>query len=377
MLQDVFNQSTNFVQQENLPGFFQIHSVLTQKHSPTVTLMDGREVINLLTNNYLGLSGNTKLLKIAADTFDQYSFGWSLKTTENKLQTMIRELEINLSEFLQVEDTILFSAYAEIQTQLFSLMGVDDVIICDELNTFSSHLTYKNNDLADLEKKLRLTKKARYRLIIVSGVSALDGKITNLPIICELAKKYNALLLVDDTHGVGFMGSHGYGTHEYHRVMNKVDLLMGSFLEKSSNYIGGNRSMIQWLRTHLVKPAPTRIGMLRLMLSINELLNINEKRIQKLHENELYLRQSLKALGLTLLPTKHPIISVMTKNADLTEKTVYFLLQEGVYTVGISAPIVPENKSRVRMQISAAHERWQLDKVVDAYVLVAKKLKLI
>lgn len=376
MLQDVFDQS-HLVQQKNLPGFFQVHSVLTQQHLPTVTLMDGREVINLLTNNYLGLSAHTKLLKIATDTFEQYSFGWSLKTTENKLQTMIREFEIHLSQFLQVEDTILFSAYADIQNQLFSLMGVDDVIICDEFNTHPSHLTYKNNDLADLEKKLRHTKNARYRLIIVSGVSALDGKIANLPIICELAKKYQALLLVDDTHGVGFMGTHGYGTHEYHRVINQVDLLMGSFIEKSSNYIGGNRSMIQWLRTHLVKPAPTRMGILRLMLGVNELLNTNEKRIQKLHENELYLRQSLQALGLTLLPTKHPIISVMTKNVDLTEKMVLFLLQEGVYTVGISAPIVPENKSRIRMQISAAHEKWQLDKVIDAYALVAKKLKLI
>jgi len=359
-------------------GIFQDNTTLTSLQLPTVTLADGREVINLFDNDYLGLAGQTLLIEKATTAFEQYSFGLSPQALQLETATIHRELEINLSQFLHVDDAILFNSYFDIQKQLFfSLMGVDDVLICDEANTNPAHLKYKNHNMSDLEKKLRQTKSARYRLIAVAGVSPLDGRIANLPVICALAKKYDALVMVDDTHGVGFMGANGFGTHEYHRVIDQVDILTCSFAENRGNYVAGRKQIIDWLRSHIQPIGLSQKSIITSTLCVLEILNTSEKRIQRLHENELYLRHALTALGFNLLPGKHPIISVLTKNSKLTEKMVKLLLQEGVYTIGITAPIVPENKSRIRMQVSAAHEKWHLDKVADSYLVVGKKLGFI
>jgi len=350
--------------------------IVSSLQLPIITLSDGRQIINLLTKDYLGLANHPLLVKTATDAFEEMHFGLSTSVFLRNTQTVCRELEINLSRFLGTEESMFIFSCFDIQNELYkNFLDTDDAIICDASNQKPAH--YKFQNIADLEQILRQTKYHRYRLIIVEGISSLDGRMTNLPVMCELAKKHHALLIVDDSHGAGFIGPTGKGTHEYHRSMNQVDLLIHSFGQTAGSYISGRKALIDWLRQRIQPSTMTKSIAIATMLGVLELLFRSEERVQHLHQNALYLRKALHALRFTVLPGHHPIISIIIKTPELAQQIVESLFREGVHAEALSSPQLPKNQARIRMQISASHQKWHLDKAIDAFMIVGKKLGVI
>ncbi|MBX3708796.1 MAG: glycine C-acetyltransferase [Gammaproteobacteria bacterium] len=376
-------------------GLYKAERVITSPQQAVIRLQDGSEVINLCANNYLGLADDPTLIETAKQSLDQYGYGMSSVRFICGTQSIHKKLEERMSHFLGMEDTILYSSCFDANGGLFeTLLGEEDAIISDALNHASiidgirlskaKRFRYHNNDMQDLEAKLKEAQDCRVKLIATDGVFSMDGIVANLPAICDLADKYHAFVMVDDSHAVGFMGEHGRGTHEYHHVMGRVDIITGTLGKALGGAMGGytssSKEIVAWLRQRS-RPylfsntlAPTIAAT---SVKVLETLEANQHLIKKVHENSVYFRQHMEKLGFHLVPGDHPIIPVMLGDAKLASLMADHLLHEGVYVIGFSYPVVPQDQARIRTQMSAGHEKHHLDKAIHAFATVGRQLGII
>ncbi len=346
---------------------------------------DSRNVINMCANNYLGLANHPALIAAAHGALDHYGLGLASVRFICGTQDLHKQLEKKVSLFLKTEDTILYSSCFDANGGLFeTLLGEEDAVISDELNHASiidgirlckaQRARYKNNSMADLEAQLQEASGARYRLIATDGVFSMDGIIANLPGICDLAKKYDAMVMVDDSHAVGFIGKTGAGTPAYWGVQDKIDILTGTFGKAlggaSGGYISGRKEIIGWLRQRS-RPylfsntmAPPIVAA---TVAAIDLIGSEPQRLERLHESARYFRESMTRNGFDLVPGEHPIIPVMLYDAKLAKQFADMMLSEGIYVIAFSYPVVPQGKARIRVQISAAHEKQHLDQALAAF----------
>lgn len=383
------------LQQLKETGLFKAERVITSPQQAVIQLEDGSEVINLCANNYLGLSDHPTLIAAAKKSLDEFGYGMSSVRFICGTQSIHKKLEDQLSHFLGTEDTILYSSCFDANGGLFeTLLGPDDAIISDALNHASiidgvrlskaKRFRYNNNDMQDLEEKLKEASDCRVKLIATDGVFSMDGIIANLPAVCDLADKYNALVMVDDSHAVGFMGKKGMGTHEYHHVVSRIDILTGTLGKAlggaSGGYTSGKKEVIAWLRqrsrpylfSNSLAPmiAATSVCVL-------DMLAANQHLIQIVHDNSAYFRRGMQDLGFKLAGKDHPIIPVMLGDAKLASTMADLMLKEGVYVIGFSYPVVPQGQARIRTQMSAGHEKTHLDKAINAFGKIGKQLNII
>ncbi len=376
-------------------GLFKPERVITSHQKAEISVKGGLEVINLCANNYLGLADNSMLIEKAKSSLDEFGYGMASVRFICGTQSIHKDLEERLSRFLGTEDSILYSSCFDANAGLFeTILGPEDAIISDALNHASiidgvrlckaRRFRYKNNDMKDLEGKLKESQDARFRLIATDGVFSMDGIVANLEAICDLADKYDALVMVDDSHAVGFMGESGKGTHEYCGVLDRVDLLTGTFGKAlggaSGGYTSGHKDIINFLRqrsrpylfSNSLAPmiASTTMEVLDLVESSSELR-------EKLRLNSAYFREKMKALGFELVEGDHPIIPVMLGDAKLASEMAKRLLDEGIYVVGFSFPVVPNGQARIRTQMSASLEKEHLDKAINAFKKIGIELGVI
>jgi glycine C-acetyltransferase len=361
-----------------------------------IRLADGREVLNLCANNYLGLAQHPDVRAAAHASLDAWGYGLASVRFICGTQGVHKQLEQKLSEFLGTEDTILYGSCFDANGGLFeTLLGAEDAVISDELNHASiidgirlckaQRFRYRNNDMADLEAKLReaAEKNARHKMIATDGIFSMDGFIAKLGEICDLAEKYNALVMVDDSHAVGFMGATGRGTHEHCGVMSRVDILTGTLGKAlggaSGGYTSGRREVVELLRQRS-RPylfsntlCPSIAGA---SLKVLDMLGASTALRDRLAENTRFFREAMSREGFDLLPGEHPIVPVMLGDAALATRFADAMLAQGVYVVGFSFPVVPQGRARIRTQISAAHSREDLEFAVAAFAWVKKDLGL-
>jgi glycine C-acetyltransferase len=375
-------------------GTYKRERVITTPQGTTIRVADGKPVLNLCANNYLGLAQHPAVATAAKEAISQWGYGMASVRFICGTQGVHRQLEARLTEFLKTEDTILYSSCFDANGGLFeTLLGSEDAVISDELNHASiidgirlskaQRYRYRNNDMTDLETQLRAAAGARFRLIATDGVFSMDGYIARLPEICELADRHKALVMVDDSHAVGFMGPQGRGAHEYHRVMGRVDILTGTMGKAlggaSGGYVSGRKEIIELLRQRS-RPylfsntlAPSIAGA---TLKVLELLSASTALRDRLEANTWFFRDGMSRLGFTILPGLHPIVPVMLGDAALAARFADAMLQEGVYVVGFSYPVVPQGKARIRVQVSAAHTEAELDSAINAFARVKQQLGL-
>ena len=376
-------------------GLFKAERIITTPQSRIVELEDGSMVINLCANNYLGLSNNPSLITAGKNALEKYGYGMSSVRFICGTQEVHKNLEQRLSKFLGFEDTILYSSCYDANTGLFeTLLGPEDAIISDSLNDASiidgvrlskaQRFRYKNSDMQDLEDQLRASSKCRFRLIATDGVFSMDGYIANLKGICDLAEKYNAMVMVDDSHAVGFIGETGRGTHEYCNVIGRVDIMSGTLGKAlggaSGGYISANGKVVELLRqrsrpylfSNTLAPviAATTIAALDMLESSND-------RIQKLRQNTVYFRDNIQKAGFDTLSGAHPIVPIMLRDPKLSQKMAEMLSSKGVYVAPFSFPVVPRGTDRIRTQMSAALEIEDLDFAIKAFTEVGEYLKII
>jgi glycine C-acetyltransferase len=392
------NRLTEFLQQElatiKEEGLYKPERVISSQQQAAV-LVNHHEVINLCANNYLGLANHPDLIAAGQKALGKYGYGMASVRFICGTQTPHKLLEQKLSDFLGMEDTILYSSCFDANGGLFeTLLGPDDAIISDALNHASiidgirlckaQRYRYANNDMKDLEKQLIEAKNARFRLIATDGVFSMDGILANLPAICELADKYDAMVMVDDSHAVGFMGKTGQGTPEHFGVSSRIDILTGTLGKAlggaSGGYTSANKVIVEWLRQrsrpYLFSNALAPV-IAETSLAVLDLLQQNNSLLQKLRRNSQYFREGLTKLGFKLIPGEHPIIPVMLGDAALAGRMAELLLAEGIYVVGFSFPVVPKGLARIRTQMSAAHELHHLDKALAAFANVGRELSII
>lgn len=375
-------------------GLFKAERVITTPQQAQIGV-NGKSVINLCANNYLGLADNPDLIKAAKDALDKYGLGMASVRFICGTQTLHKELEKKVSHFLGTEDTILYTSCFDANGGLFeTILGEEDAVISDELNHASiidgirlckaRRFRYKNNDMAALEERLKEAKDARFRLIVTDGVFSMDGIIADLPGICRLAEKYNALIMVDDSHAVGFVGATGKGTPEHWGVSDKIDIYTGTFGKAlggaSGGYTSGRREIIGWLRQRS-RPylfsntmAPPIVAA---SLKALDMIESGGDLLKKLRANSAYFREKMTSLGFDLVPGEHAIIPVMLYDAILAKKFADEMLKEGIYVIAFSFPVVPQDKARIRTQMSAAHDKAHLDQAIAAFEKVGKKLGVI
>ena len=376
-------------------GLFKAEHVMSSPQHASVKTEEGRELLNFCANNYLGLSNHPELVRAASSALEKYGFGMSSVRFICGTQTVHKQLETRLSEFLGMEETILYSSCFDANAGLFeTLLGEEDAVISDSLNHASiidgirlckaHRFRYQNNNLDDLEAKLEEASNARHRMIVTDGVFSMDGIIAKLPGICDLAEKYNALVAVDDSHAVGFMGEKGRGTHEHHQVMNRVDLITGTLGKAlggaSGGYTSGKRELIEWLRqrsrpylfSNTLAPVIAATS-----LTVLDLIENSPGLRKKLHQNTAYFRKNLEGLGFQIVPGEHPILPVMLGDAKVSQEMASRLFDHGIYAVSFSYPVVPREKARIRLQMSAAHEQHHLDRALDAFAKVGRQMKII
>lgn len=377
-------------------GTFKPERIITSKQSADITVSNGDHVLNFCANNYLGLADHPDLITAGKETMDTYGLGMASVRFICGTQDIHKQLEQRLSNFLGMEDTILYSSCFDANGGLFeTLMGPEDAIISDALNHASiidgirlskaQRYRYNNNDMADLEAKLKEASNARFRMIATDGVFSMDGYLANLPAICDLAEKYDAMVMVDDCHATGFIGPNGGGTPDHFNVRDRVHLLTGTLGKalggSSGGYIAGKKPIIDYLRQRS-RPylfsnslAPVLVGA---TLKVFDLLDKNGKAMrQQLQENAAYFREKMTAAGFTLLKGEHAIIPVMLGDAALAGKFAEEMLKRGVYVVGFSFPVVPQGQARIRTQMSCAHTRAHLDKAIAAFIDVGQELGIL
>ncbi len=389
---DFLNQELTKLKSE---GLFKEERIITSPQSARITLEDGREVLNFCANNYLGLANHPEIVATAKAALDHWGFGMASVRFICGTQDIHRDLEKKLSEFLGTEDTILYSSCFDANGGLFeAILGESDAIISDSLNHASiidgirlckaKRLRYANNDMADLEARLKEAHDARFRLIATDGVFSMDGIIANLKSVCDLAERYDASVMVDDCHATGFLGKKGRGSIEYCDVLGRVDILTGTLGKTlggaSGGYISGKKEVVAWLRqksrpylfSNTLCPSLAAAGLKAL-----ELVDKGDALREQLQKNALLFRKRMTALGFTLVPGEHPIIPVMLFDADLAQRFATRMLQEGVYVVGFFYPVVPQGKARIRTQMSAAHSTQDVETAVAAFEKVGRELGVI
>jgi glycine C-acetyltransferase len=386
---------TNELNKLKEEGLFKAERVITSQQKAVITLEDGKEVINLCANNYLGLANNPELITAAKDALDEFGFGLSSVRFICGTQSVHKKLEQKISQFLGTDDTILYSSCFDANGGLFeTLLGEQDAVISDSLNHASiidgvrlckaQRYRYQNCDMTDLETQLKSAKDARVKLIVTDGVFSMDGTTADLKAICDLADQYNALVMIDDSHAVGFMGENGRGTHEFCDVMGRVDIITGTLGKAlggaSGGYTSGRKEIVAWLRQRS-RPylfsntlCPSIAGA---SIKVLEMLETNHHLIKKVHENSEYFRNKMTALGFNLVPGHHPIIPVMLGDAKLASKVAEAMLKEGVYVIGFSFPVVPKGQARIRTQMSAGHDIKHLDIAIAAFEKVGRELGII
>jgi glycine C-acetyltransferase len=373
-------------------GTYKNERVIDTPQGTTIRVGDGKPVLNLCANNYLGLAQYPAVAAAAKEAIEHWGYGMASVRFICGTQGVHKQLENKLTEFLGTEDTILYSSCFDANGGLFeTLLGQEDAIISDELNHASiidgirlckaQRFRYANSKMADLEAKLKEASGARFRLIATDGVFSMDGYIANLPAICDLAEKYGALVMVDDSHAVGFMGKRGRGTPDYHNVIGRVDILTGTLGKAlggaSGGYTSGRKEIIEMLRQRS-RPylfsntlAPSIAGA---TLKVLELLTTSTELRDQLEENTRFFREGMAKLGFTILPGTHPIVPVMLGDAALAAKFADAMLAKGVYVIGFSYPVVPQGKARIRTQISAAHTREDLAFAIEQFGETKKEL---
>ncbi|WP_437192848.1 glycine C-acetyltransferase [Planctomicrobium sp. SH527] len=367
--------------------------VLASPQSSRVRVADGTPVLNLCANNYLGLADHPTIVQAAQSALDQWGFGMASVRFICGTQKIHHQLEQQLSDFLKMESTILYSSCFDANTGLFeTILAEDDAIISDELNHASiidgvrlckaKRFRYKNNDMADLEAQLQAAKDARFRLIATDGVFSMDGSFANLPAICELADKYDAQVMVDDSHAVGFVGESGAGTPEKFGVQDRIDILTGTLGKAlggaSGGYTSGRKPIVDWLRqrsrpylfSNSLAPAIVAASLKAL-----DLIHESQDLRNQLWENTAYFRSEITKCGLKILPGEHPIVPIMLGDAVLAGRMSNELLKRGIYVVGFSFPVVPQGKARIRTQMSAAHSRSDLEFAVEQFSAVYQSVK--
>lgn len=378
-------------------GLYKTERIITTPQSAVIRTTEGNEVLNFCANNYLGLSSHPEVIQAAKDAIDSHGFGMSSVRFICGTQDIHKELEAKIAAFVGQEDAILYAAAFDANGGVFEpLLGEEDAIVSDQLNHASiidgirlckaKRYRYANNDMADLEQNLIKAKEEGARNILIStdGVFSMDGHIAQLDKIVELAKKYDALTMVDDCHSTGFMGSRGRGTAEHCGVFGKIDIITGTFGKALGGASGGftaaKKEVVEMLRqrsrpylfSNTLAPAITGAS-----IKVLELLEKSTALRDKLENNTAYFRQGMKDIGLDIIDGVHPIVPVMLYDARLSQDFANALLKEGVYVIGFFFPVVPKEKARIRVQISAGHEVEHLDKALEAFAKVGRNLGVI
>ena len=378
-------------------GLYKNERIITSQQDADVEIQGGEQVLNFCANNYLGLANHPALIAAAKTGLDQHGFGMASVRFICGTQDIHKTLETKISDFLGMEDTILYSSCFDANAGLFeTLLGPEDAIISDALNHASiidgvrlckaKRFRYANNDMADLEKQLQAATQAgaRFKLIATDGVFSMDGIIANLQGVCDLADKYDAMVMVDDSHAVGFVGEHGRGSHEHCEVMGRVDVITGTLGKAlggaSGGYTSAKKEVVDWLRqrsrpylfSNSLAPAIVNAS-----IQVLKLLNEGDKLRDNLRRNSSHFRQRMSQAGFVLAGADHAIIPVMLGDAALAGKMADLMLQRGIYVVGFSFPVVPQGQARIRTQMSAAHSIEQLDRAIDAFIEVGKELGVI
>ncbi len=391
---DHLRQQLDEVKQE---GLYKSERIITSSQQAAIDVESGAQVLNFCANNYLGLANHPELIAAAKAGLDSHGFGMASVRFICGTQNIHKHLESTISEFLGTEDTILYTSCFDANGGLFeTLLGPEDAIISDALNHASiidgvrlckaKRYRYANNNMAELETCLQQAKAdgARFTLIATDGVFSMDGVIADLKSICDLADKYDAMVMVDDSHATGFVGDKGRGSHEYNQVMDRIDILTGTLGKAlggaSGGYTSGKKEIIDWLRqrsrpylfSNSVAPAIVTAS-----IKAFEMLKEGDELREKLHRNSRHFRQRMEAAGFTLSGKDHAIIPVMLGDAKLASDMADKLLAKGIYVVGFSFPVVPKGQARIRTQMSAGHTLEQVDQAVDAFIDVGKSLGVI
>jgi glycine C-acetyltransferase len=392
---DFLNHLTKETQTLHEQGLYKHEREITTPQQADITVAGGEHVLNFCANNYLGLANHPALIAAAQEAVLQHGFGMSSVRFICGTQTVHKTLERRLSDFLGMEDTILYSSCFDANGGLFeTLLGPEDAVISDALNHASiidgirlckaQRFRYENNNMQDLQAQLERAKDCRFKLIATDGVFSMDGIIANLPAICDLADRYQALVMVDDSHAVGFMGEKGRGTHEFCGVMNRIDIITGTLGKAlggaSGGYTSGHRAIIDWLRNRS-RPYLFSNSLAPMIaetsIKVLDLLEESDDLRKRLHSNSQYFRAAMTALGFNLVPGHHAIIPVMLGDAKLAGLMADKLLEEGIYVIGFSFPVVPHGAARIRTQMSAGHTQAHLDKAIAAFAKVGKALGVI
>mgnify|MGYP001344081844 CR=1 FL=1 len=376
-------------------GLFKKERVIINPQSSNIKISTGDNVLNFCANNYLGLSSDSRVIEASKRALDTHGFGLSSVRFICGTQDIHKTLEDKISDFLGMEDTILYAAAFDANGGLFEpLFNSQDAIISDSLNHASiidgirlckaERFRYKNNDMNDLEINLKKTQSFRNRIIVTDGVFSMDGYIAQLDKICDLADKYDALVMIDECHSTGFIGKNGRGTHEYHNVMGRVDIITGTLGKALGGAMGGftsaRKEIIEVLRQKS-RPylfsnslAPSIVGS---AIAVLDILKNSTDLKDKLEKNTIYFRSRMEEAGFDIKHGIHPIVPVMLYEAKLSQKMSNMLLNEGIYVIGFFFPVVPKGQARIRVQISAAHEKEHLDQAINAFIKVGKELKII
>jgi glycine C-acetyltransferase len=376
-------------------GLYKKERTILTEQGADIKVNGGLDVINFCANNYLGLSSNQRVVQAAKDTLDSHGFGLSSVRFICGTQDIHKELENKISSFLEMEDTILYAAAFDANGGLFEpLFNSEDAIISDSLNHASiidgvrlckaARFRYANNDMQDLENKLIEAQKYRNRIIVTDGVFSMDGYIAQLDKICDLAEKYDALVMVDDCHSTGFIGKTGRGTHEYCNVMGRVDIITGTLGKALGGAMGGftsaKKEIIEVLRQRS-RPylfsnslAPSIVGS---AIEVLDVISQSTELRDNLEKNTKYFRSKMVEAGFDIKQGVHPIVPVMLYDAKISQIMSDKLLQEGIYVIGFFFPVVPKDQARIRVQVSAAHTREHLDKAIAAFIKVGKEMKII
>ncbi|MEQ9377262.1 MAG: glycine C-acetyltransferase [Imperialibacter sp.] len=373
-------------------GLYKTERIITTPQGADIKTQDGREVINFCANNYLGLSAHPKVLEAAKKSIDSHGFGMSSVRFICGTQDIHKTLEKKISEFLGTEDTILYAAAFDANGGVFEpLFGPEDAIISDELNHASiidgvrlckaQRFRYKNSDMADLEEQLKAAAGCKNKIIVTDGVFSMDGTIAKLDEICDLADKYGATTMIDECHSTGFMGKTGRGTHEFRGVMGRIEIITGTLGKAlggaSGGFTSGKKEIIELLRqrsrpylfSNTLAPSITGAS-----IAVIDLLSETTQLRDKLEANTKYFREKMTTVGFDIKPGEHPIVPIMLYDAVLSQQFAQKLLEKGIYVIGFYFPVVPKGKARIRVQISAVHDKHHLDKAIAAFTEVGKEL---
>lgn len=376
-------------------GLFKRERIIVTPQGADIKVSTGQEVVNFCANNYLGLASDPRVIEASKQAVEKYGYGMASVRFICGTQSVHKELEDKLSKFLGMEDTILYAAAFDANGGVFEpLFNDQDAIISDELNHASiidgvrlckaKRFRYKHSDMADLEEQLKQASDSRHRIIVTDGAFSMDGTIAPLDKICDLADKYEALVMVDDSHCTGFMGKTGRGTHEHWNVMDRVDIITGTLGKAlggaSGGFTAGRKEIIDMLRQRS-RPylfsntlAPSIAGA---SVAVLDLLSETTALRDKLENNTLYFREKMTAAGFDIKEGVHPIVPVMLYDAKLAQEFAAKMLDEGIYVIGFYYPVVPKGKARIRVQLSAAHEQRHLDKAIAAFTKIGKALGVI